>query len=75
MCNHGVPEQVIADHFEVQRRFFSLPLESKMTVLVDKATNRWVQLAAGECCHAWGAACPRRNQDLLNPFLSMQRPV
>ena len=37
--NHGVPKELIKEHFDVQRRFFSLPLEQKMTILAD-ANNR-----------------------------------
>lgn len=37
---HGVPEDLIAQNFEVQHKFFSLPLEEKLTVLADE-NNRW----------------------------------
>ncbi|GAB4817605.1 hypothetical protein N2152v2_004651 [Parachlorella kessleri] len=39
VTNHGVPEELIKAHFDMQQRFFSLPLEQKMTILAD-ANNR-----------------------------------
>ena len=39
--NHGVPADLITQHFDVQRRFFELPLEKKLTILADD-NNRWV---------------------------------
>eukprot|EP00887_Chlorella_sp_A99_P005495 scaffold1.g5495.t1 len=35
VVNHGVPEELVAHQFEQQRKFFSLPLEQKMRILVD----------------------------------------
>jgi isopenicillin N synthase-like dioxygenase len=35
VADHGVPEALIAETFEQQRRFFSLPLEQKMRIAAD----------------------------------------
>jgi isopenicillin N synthase-like dioxygenase len=48
VTNHGIPAELTADHFEMQRRFFSMPLEKKMTIAAD-ANNRqaWRRRSVG----------------------------
>lgn len=57
MKNHGVPAQLIERHFDVQRRFFRLPLEDKLSIRQDANNRQGVgeaELGRSACStHSW----------------------
>lgn len=60
--NHGVPEDVIAQQFEENRKFFALPEEEKAKIKVNEINRCWQEQTGGFVNASSACFCMRGTQ-------------